>query len=185
MTFFSSFVQKSKLIRFCRFFCTAALCEVHDVDGRAVLLDEVLNRLVERRLLVDEVERNGPQRRADDGGGQSVDLRQALLERLGVAERRAHQQEARIREREERDLPRHAAIAVGVVVKLVEDRDVDVGVRAVAERHVRQDLGGSADGCARRDSPSASPVIKPTFSAPNARTSAKNFSFASALIGDV
>ena len=31
----------------------------------------------------------------------------------------------------------------------------------------------------------ASPVIRPTLSAPNVRASAKNFSFASALIGDV
>ncbi len=31
----------------------------------------------------------------------------------------------------------------------------------------------------------ASPVIMPTFSAPNSRHSAKNFSFTSALIGQV
>jgi hypothetical protein len=32
-----------------------------------------------------------------------------LRERLGIAERRAHQEEARLRQREERDLPRDAA----------------------------------------------------------------------------
>ena len=36
-----------------------ALREVHDVDGREVARDEILERLVQRRLAVLEVERHG------------------------------------------------------------------------------------------------------------------------------
>ena len=75
----------------------------------------------------------------------AVERGERALERRGVAERRRHQQEARLRQGEERHLPGDAAIAVGVVVELVHDDVVDVGVRALAQRDVGEDLGGAAE----------------------------------------
>ena len=47
-------------------------------------------------------------------------------------------------EDEQRDLPGHPPLAIGVVVKLVH-HDVVGAPGAVAQRHVGQDLGGAAD----------------------------------------
>ena len=128
-----------------RFFGAGALREVDEVDGVLALVDELVDRLVERRLGVREVERHGAMRRAHDGGALSVERLEVLLERLGIAERRAHEEKARVRQREQRDLPGDAALAVGVVVELVEHREVDVGARTLGERQVREHLGGRAD----------------------------------------
>ena len=102
---------------------------------------------MERRLAVFEVERHGPLLARDDCGLALRELREALGERLRVAERRAHEQERRVRQREQRDLPRRAALAVRVVVELVEDRRSRRAcfLDAAAERHVREDLGRAAD----------------------------------------
>jgi hypothetical protein len=73
-----------------------------------------------------------------------VQLRQLLLEKLRVAERRGHQEKPGLRQREQRHLPRHAAVAVGIPMELVHDYVVQVGVRALAQRDVRQDLRRAA-----------------------------------------
>ena len=62
-----------------------------------------------------------------------------------VAERRRHQHELRARQQQQRHLPRPAAVGVAVEVELVHHDLVDVGVRALAQREVREDLGGAAD----------------------------------------
>ena len=135
-------VHAHEVLRFLR---AGPLREVHEVDGVLALAHELVHALVQRDLAVREVERHGAIGGAHHGGALAVEALEVLLERLGIAERCAHQEEARVRQREQRDLPRHAALAVGVVVELVDHGEVDVGVGALGERHVGEDLGGGAD----------------------------------------
>ena len=62
-----------------------------------------------------------------------------------VAERRRHQYELGLRQLDQRDLPGPTAVGVGVEVELVHHDLVDVGVGAVAQGDVREDLRGRAD----------------------------------------
>ena len=73
-----------------------ALREVHDVDGRPPLLHQRLDRLVQRRLAVLEVERHrplAPSARARPRDSVTRSSRSSIGAR--VAERRRHQQELR------------------------------------------------------------------------------------------
>ena len=81
---------ESMLIRFCAVSAARALREVDDVDGGAPRPQELLNRLVQRRLAVLEVERHRALARAHRDGRTPRELRQRLLEGLGRPERRAH-----------------------------------------------------------------------------------------------
>ena len=70
---------------------------------------------------------------------------QVLDEPGDVTERRGHQQELRLRQLEQRHLPRPAAVGLGVEVELVHHHLADVGVGTLAQRDVGQHLGGAAD----------------------------------------
>ena len=50
-----------------------------------------------------------------------------------------------MRQREQRELPRAAALAVGVVVELIEDHVAHVGLRAFTQGHVGEDFGRAAE----------------------------------------
>ena len=121
------------------------LREVDDVDGRLALVDQLLDRLRQRDLGVGELERHRAIAGLHRDRRPAVEARERLLEEPRVAERRRHQQEARLRQREQRHLPGDAAVAVGVVVELVHHHVVDGGVGAFAQRDVGEDLGGAAE----------------------------------------
>ena len=121
------------------------LREVHDVDRRLVLPDGQLDGLLERveRVLVGQ--RHRARRVRDDvdvGVGHRLEL---VGDRVDVAERGAHQQELRLRQCEQRHLPRPAAFGVAVEMELVHRDAADVRVRALAQRLVREDLRRAAD----------------------------------------
>ena len=86
---------------------------------------------------------------------------------------------------EKRYLPRPAALGIAVEVELVGDEDADVGVLALAQRHVRDDFRRRADdGCRCVDRCVAgdhSDIVPP----PKVAMSSKNFSETSALSGAV
>ena len=112
------------------------LRKVNDIDGRLALVHEFLHFGRKFRGAVGEVERHRPLRRAHRDGLTPGMLRHLAFEKFRRADGRAHQQESRLRECEERNLPGDAALAVGIVVELVHH---DVGNRelfAFAERHV-------------------------------------------------
>jgi hypothetical protein len=121
-----------------------ALGEVDDVGGDAVAVDELLHRLVQRRLAVVELQRHRPLLARHPRHLAAAAPRQVLLDRRRVAERRRHQQELARRQHQQRHLPGDAAVGVGVVVELVHDHVRRVDARH-AQRHVRQHLGGAAD----------------------------------------
>ena len=121
--------------------------------------------------------------RADRDRRRAGELRERLLEPLVSAERRAHQEEARVLRDEERHLPRDAALSVGVVVELVHHDVVDVGVRALRGAPCWPGSRRCSRRWARRGSPLASPVSIPTSSAPKRSQSAKNFSLDQRLDG--
>ena len=121
------------------------LCEMHHIDRRFALAHQPFERLGQRRLRVRELERH----RALDGFHRHARLPvapgQFLLEEAGVAECGRHEEEPRLRQRQERHLPGHAAVAVGVPVELVHDDVPDVGLAAFAQGDVGQDLRGAAE----------------------------------------
>jgi hypothetical protein len=122
-----------------------ALGEVDHVDGRAPSLVELLEGLVQRRLTVLEVEGHRPNVRVHVGDRASAVVAQALLDARGIAHRRRHHQEEGVLQGDERDLPGDTAVAIGVVVELVEDHVGGVDLIAAAQRHVGEHLGGAAD----------------------------------------
>ena len=121
------------------------LREVHEVQRRLALAQGQLHRALERHLHVLVRQRHRARRVGDD-----VHVRaRALLERrrdgADVAQRGAHEEELRLRQREQRHLPRPAAIGVAVEVEFVHGHAAHVGGLALAQRLVGQDLGRAAD----------------------------------------
>ena len=121
------------------------LREVHDVQGRLAVAQRELHGRLERRVDVLVGEGHGARRVGDGVDGDA----RALLERRGdlrrVAERGAHEEELRVGQGEQRDLPRPAAVRVAVVVKLVHRHAAHVGPFALAQRLVGEDLRRAAD----------------------------------------
>ncbi len=100
---------------------------------------------MERRLAILEVQRDGALVRRHERDLAPRVVNQPLGDRRRVAERRGHEEELRPRQDEERHLPRHAPLLVGVVVELVHDHVWRVELFADPERHVREDLRRAAD----------------------------------------
>ena len=121
------------------------LREMHDVDGAFAAGDKVFQRLRERRFAVGKLQRHGPVLRLHGDGGAAVEPGQFLLEKRRLAERGRHEQKARLRQRQQGDLPRNAPFAVGVVVELVHDDVRDVGERPLAQGDVGENFGGAAE----------------------------------------
>ena len=160
------------------------LGEVHHVDRRLVGGEQLAKRLVQRLEAEGEDQRDRALGVLDDGGGPAGALGQVLLEPRDVAEGGRHEDELRLGQLDERDLPRPAPVGVGVVVELVHDDLADVGVGAVPQRDRGQDLGGAADdrrlGVDRGVAGHHADVGGPKTS-----HSAKNFSLTRALMGAV
>ena len=121
------------------------LREVNDVDRRAIRPRELLEKLVQRLQRPGEVERHGPLGVVDEGRLAAGPPGQVLAQRRDVAERRRHQQELRVRQAEQRHLPRPAALRLGVEVELVHHDLADVGAGALAQRDVGEHLRRAAD----------------------------------------
>ena len=121
------------------------LREVNDVDRRAIRPHELLEELVQRLQRPGEVERHGPLGVVDEGRLAAGPPGQVLAQRRDVAERRRHQQELRVRQAEQRHLPRPAALRLGVEVELVHHDLADVGAGALAQRDVGEHLRRAAD----------------------------------------
>ena len=94
---------------------------VDDVDRRVVGLEQLLDRLVQRRRDVAVQQRDRTFHRGDRRGRAARAPGQLGLETADVAEGGRHQQELRVRQLDQRDLPGPAAVDVAVVVELVHD----------------------------------------------------------------
>jgi hypothetical protein len=145
MAALSSFERKSMLIRSLRVLGGSALREVHHVDGCLLGLELGQQGLVQRLLGVLPVERHRAIHGLHERHGRSRQLGDGLLEARGVAQRGAHEQEARLRQREQRHLPGDAAVALRVEVELVDHHHVEVGLVTLPQRQVREDLRRAAD----------------------------------------
>ena len=121
------------------------LREGHDVDRRAVVAQQQLERLVHGGEHPRELQRHRPFRPGDGHGLAAGAAGQVLLEGGRVAEGRRHEEELRVRHEEQRHLPGPAAVGLGVEVELVHDDEPDVGELTVAQGVVGEHLGRRAD----------------------------------------
>ncbi len=114
--------------------------------------EELLQRLVDGRRDVGEVQRDGTLGGADDGGASAGTPGEVLLEARHVAESRRHQHELGVGELEQRHLPGPATVGLGVEVELVHHHHPDVGRGALAQRLVGEHLRCRGDdGSSRVD----------------------------------
>ena len=118
---------------------------MHHVHGSLAVLDERFQRLDERPFRVGVFQRHRAIAGDHGGGGSAVQAGQRLLEETGVAQRGGHEQKARLRQREQRHLPGHAAVAVGVIMKFIHHHIVDLGQRTFVQCDVRENLGRAAE----------------------------------------
>ena len=121
------------------------LGEVHHVDGREPLGQQLADALVDRRLGIVERQRNGSLTVVDPLDRPSRRVDKVGLDPVGVAERGRHQQEPRVAQFEQGHLPRPATVALGEVVELVHRHVGDGKGSARLQHGVPEDLGRAAD----------------------------------------
>ena len=122
-----------------------ALREMDHVDGLTVRGEQRLDSLDDRALAVAEVEGNRALVGEDVGHAAIGELRDPLLDDGRIAQRRRHQEEARMAKHEQWNLPGPAALAVREIVELVHGDVGSVGGIALSQRHVGEDFGGAAE----------------------------------------
>ncbi len=120
------------------------LREVNDVDGALAFRHEGLERRRQRRLDVGILQRHRPIVRAHRHAGPPVQAGKLAFEEGGVAQRGGHEEEPRLLENQDGHLPGDAAVAVGVVVKLVGHDLVHVGGNTLAQGDIRENLRRAA-----------------------------------------
>ena len=120
------------------------LGEVDDVGGYATVLGKAFDGLGERQFRVGVFERHRAVAGSHGDGGLAIQAGQRLLKERGVPERGGHEQEPRLRHRQQRHLPGHATVAVGVIMKFIHHHIMDIGGGAFAQGDVRQNFGGAA-----------------------------------------
>ena len=121
------------------------LRRMDDVDRRAVLVQQYLDRLVDRGGHVLELQRHRSLPTSHCGCRPSGAPRQILGDPGGVPEGGGHEQELCIREFDQRHLPGPAAIPIAVVVELIHADQPDISIRTFPQSLVGKDLGGRAD----------------------------------------
>ena len=137
--------------------CHAVACQVLRTGKRRILreMDDVQRALVLTQRKLDRSLERGErvfvrQRHRTRGVGDVRDIARGLTaQQIGdlrdVAQRGAHEQELRLRQREQRHLPCPAAVGIAKEMELVHGNAVDEGIRSFAQRLVRQNLLGTAD----------------------------------------
>ena len=122
-----------------------ALAEVHHVGRRFAVGEKLFDGFVHCGKGVGEIEGDRSLRATDVVRRAPSAAGKVLFEPVGVAQGGRHEQELRLGQFQQRDLPGPAAIRLGVVVELVHHHLVDVRVRSVAQGDVGHDLGGRRD----------------------------------------
>ena len=120
------------------------LGEVHHINRPFALADECFNGLSQRSLGIAELQGHRPNHRLDGDAGKSIEASHLGLKELGLAEGRRHQQKTTLRKRQQRYLPSHTSITVGVIVKLIHHDLADAGIGSVPQGDVGQDLRRAA-----------------------------------------
>ena len=116
------------------------LREMHDVDRGLVGGHQIFDGFADRRGRVREHQRHRAFRAGDDGGRLPGATRQILGEEVDLTESCRHQEELRVRQLDERNLPRPTSIGFGVEMELVHHDLADIGVRALSQCEIRDDL---------------------------------------------
>ena len=121
------------------------LREVHDVERGVPLAKCQLHSALERGFDVLVRKRDGSRGVGDELEVAACCAVKGLADGGHVAQGRTHEQELRVGQREQGNLPGPAAVGVGEEMELVHGDATDVGVLSLAQRLVGKDLGSAAD----------------------------------------
>ena len=121
------------------------LREVDDVNRGVAVADQQLDSRRQRLVGVFVGQRDRTR-----GVGDDVDVRvggvfKPIGNRIDVAERCAHEQELRVRQCNQRNLPRPSTLSIAVIVEFVHRHTADIRLIAFPERLVREDFRRAAD----------------------------------------
>ena len=132
--------------------CCLPLGKRHNVDGSLIVADEGVKGFLQRFFRVAEFQRHRSLCTRHIGRGTPSEFLHALGDSGSVAEGCGHEDELRLRQRQQRHLPRPAALGIAEVVEFVHDDDSHVQHWAFTQRLVGEDLRrGADDGSARVD----------------------------------
>ena len=120
------------------------LRKVDDIHRRLPVGRETFQSFGQRKFRVGEFQRHRALYRSHRDRRSSVGFGQFLFKERRIAERGGHEQKTRVGQRQQRHLPGDAAVAIGVVVKLVHDHLLYIRGRSFAQCDVGEDLGGAA-----------------------------------------
>ena len=120
------------------------LGEVNDIDRGLAIGQQGFEGFRQGHLRIGMLQGHGAVRGDDRGRRTPGESREFLRKERRVPQRGGHQEEARLRQREQRHLPRPAALAVRVVVELVHHNVADTGARTLAQGDVCEDFRGAA-----------------------------------------
>ena len=119
---------------------------MHDVDRRGAVLVCQFDGTLKRVERVFVAQRDRTRRIRDDiHVGGVVQIGKLIRDGVHVAQRGTHQQELRLRQGKQWNLPRPAAFRIAEIMELVHGDQTDVGMDAFAQRLIGQDLGRAAD----------------------------------------
>ena len=120
------------------------LGEVDEIDRRFVGLHQLLQRHIDARLHIAELQRHRALIRCHDGRLCFRQLSESFFEESRATHRGRHEQETRLAHGEQRHLPGYAAFFVRVVVKLVHDDLAERSLRAISKGVVGENLRRAA-----------------------------------------
>ena len=118
---------------------------MHHIDRRFPSAEGQFDGLLQRikRVLVRQRHRTG--RIGDDVDIRVRHILQFVGNRIDIAQRGAHQQKLRVRQRQQRNLPSPTALRIAVIMEFIHRHTADIGMTALTQRLIRKDLRSAAD----------------------------------------
>ena len=121
------------------------LREVDDVNRGVAVADQQLDSRRQRLVGVFVGQRDRARRIGNDVDIRVGGVLKPIGNRIDVAERCAHEQELRVRQCNQRNLPRPSTLSIAVIVEFVHRHAADIRLVAFPERLVREDFRRAAD----------------------------------------
>ena len=117
---------------------------MHHVNRRLAFVYKSLHRRRKFRHRIFKIERHRARLARNGHAFLAVQIRKDLFKKVRASHRRRHQQKARLRKGQQRNLPSNAAFPVGIIMELVHHDVLNIQFRPFAERTVFQNFRSAA-----------------------------------------